>query len=328
MPWKPQKLYQTILWQVGKEELFLFDESNSTAGEMSPDGRILILSTPLANRTELLLMDSCKETGCQTSIIPGYPFWSPNGTHTLIESDQGVWLNPPSSLRVESRPGIYLGNEIGVAESPLFQQSQRNPTWLTNTTFIYHDIDFDKLLGLNGVLYKANIDGSSQKVADVETFWDLNSDLNSYNYFLISEVYPNKLNENEIFVELTAFGIEGEDSRRIVSFNLENQESKTLLESSSYILSEVSADGRWFSGKMTASDHTNQLAVVSFQDKDVQIFELGNIFVTAQDWSLNGETLIILSKEAFFIIKPTANQIRVHSYPVNIRFCNSAVWGP
>lgn len=319
---------QTILWQVGQEELFLFDESKSTAGEMSPDGRILVLDTVLANRTELLLMNSCKETGCQTTIVPGHPVWSPNGTRTLIESDQGVWVNPASPLRVESRPGIYLGDEIGVAESLLFQKSQRNPTWLTNTTFMYHDIDFDKLLGLNDVLYRASIDGSNQKVADVENFWDLDSDLNLYNHFLIFEVFPNKLNENEIFVELTAFGIEGEDSRRIVSFNLENQESKTLLESGSYILSEVSSDGRWFSGLTRASDQTNQLAVVSFQNRDVQIFELGTIFLTDQDWSINGETLIVLSKEAFFLIEPSANQIRVHHYPENINFCNSAVWGP
>lgn len=319
---------QTILWQVGKEELFLFDESKATAGEMSPDGRILVLDTVLANRTELLLMNSCQETGCQTTTIPGHPVWSPNGMRTLIESDQGVWTNPASPLRVESRPGIYLGNEIGVAESVLLQKSQRNPSWLTNTTFIYHDIDFDILLGLSGVLYKASIDGSSRKVADVENFWDLDSDLNLYNYFLISEVFPNKLNENEIFVDLTAFGIEGEDSHRIVTLNLENQESKTLLESSSYILAEVSADGHWFSGLTRASDRTNQLAVISFQDKDVQIFELGTIFLTDQDWSINGETLIVLSKEAFFLIKPSANQIRVHHYPENINFCNSAVWGP
>lgn len=319
---------QTILWRLGQEELFLFDESKSTAGEMSPDGRILVLDTVLSNRTELLLMNSCQETGCQTTTIPGHPVWSPNGMRTLIESDQSVWINPASPLRVESRPGIYLGDEIGVAESLLFQKSQQSPTWLTNTTFIYHDIDFDKLLGLNDVLYRASIDGSNQKVADVENFWDMDSDLNLYNYFLISEVFPNKLNENEIFVALTAFGIEGEDSHRIVSFNLENQESRTLLESSSYILSEVSADGHWFSGLTRVSDQTNQLAVVSFQDKDVQIFELGTIFSTDQDWSINGETIIVLSKEAFFLIKPSANQIRVHHYPENINFCNSAVWGP
>ncbi len=319
---------QTFLWQGREDEMFLFDETHSTEGKMSPDGRILILNTLLANRTELLHMNICDETGCQTSIIPGYPFWSPNGMHTLIESDQSAWINPPSPLRVESRPGIYLGNEMGDAETVLFQDFQRYPQWLTNTTFIFQDFDFDRPLGLSSLLYTANIDGSSQQVANVDSFWNLDSNLNVYYYFQFFEVFPNKLNENEILLYLIADGIEGEDSHRLVLFNLDSQESKTLLESNSYMLSEVSADGRWFSGIMTASDQISQVAVVAFENKEVQIFTLGNIFFTAQDWSLNGEALFISAKEAFFLIEPADNQINAHNYPANIKFCNDAVWGP
>ena len=72
-----------------------------------------------ATTYRLLPLESCDDGACDTSDLPGFPLWSPDGTRTLLLVEAELFLGD-----AEARPERSLGRSF-------------SPFWLTDNTFGY-----------------------------------------------------------------------------------------------------------------------------------------------------------------------------------------------
>lgn len=117
-----------VLWRDGQEiTLFAAPEggaSASYAGRIDPSGRKLVVNLKIGPNVftpALIDLDRCSAAGCHWTTLTGYPRWSPDGQHTLIEGSNSLRISLGDS---RGQPIKLVG--VGV-----------DPFWLDDNTFGY-----------------------------------------------------------------------------------------------------------------------------------------------------------------------------------------------
>lgn len=140
-----------LLWRDGAGSPIVNDQYPSafTWGETDATGRYLLINAPSAQNEELQTLAAdltdCNETGCELIYLSGKPFWSPNGTQTIITADpladprrfaDGRVLalrNTPFAEELALFRGDAAGRLPGQPAPPTL--NGHLPFWVTNDTY-------------------------------------------------------------------------------------------------------------------------------------------------------------------------------------------------
>lgn len=118
------------LWRSGREQLLLespFFEAFDTYLWSDSTGRHLFLSTrlPIGWDERLLDLGRCDSTGCESVPLPGVTVWSPDGTQTLVVTDDGEILRGDAEAQA-LRP-IGTGTQAAWISDQVYAYLRRSP---------------------------------------------------------------------------------------------------------------------------------------------------------------------------------------------------------
>jgi hypothetical protein len=118
-------LARTIIWQDGQESVAYANTASfgplTFFDRIDPAGRQLLVSIPNergANSFRLVDLSQCETDGCAAVEVDGFPFWSPDGSKTLITGRQAR---------------LFLGD--GSGQNPVRVGTGSSPVWLDNERY-------------------------------------------------------------------------------------------------------------------------------------------------------------------------------------------------
>jgi hypothetical protein len=313
-----QNRTQLILWQ-NRQETVAADQSLSTGlFHVEPiSGALTLYSYDFAENQSLLdhlVLAACGADGCPMQRLGGTPYWSPDGRHALLVTDQEhLWLADSNG---------HILHDIGTGTAPF---------WLNETHYGYAHVagNLNRIPAELVVTAVTNNQQPQSWLALAELAPALPESVR-LNQLTIRAIVAAPHNPDLLFIATNARPRRTNLRTLLFAYDQSTRQIK-LIYSTRYTLGfykpiTFSADGNWLA--TTAFAHTNTLSelfLYHIPSGHAQILGSNHAFSALEyDWSADSQWLLRLENGFLHLIEPLsgAQKIFVHDLPG----CRFAAW--
>jgi hypothetical protein len=288
---------QIVLWRPGQEQAVLgappLTFNSFLVSHSEPNGEKLLIYTSIASgRLIVVDLGRCDgSTGCEWNTVSDIPVWSPDGSHTIVQSPEGM---------------LFLGDAFGQTTAEL--GFGLDPFWIDDSTFGY--IALSKSGPPTQIVTATLADGQPNTILKVEDILRVLPGSLEPSEWYIREAAPDQPETDRLLVTLSNI-FPGYDRRHTLLVDLRTGETTLIRSGSDYVGYDFSPGGRWVTE--TRFDAVAQTWSTHFYDVEHRRFKsialeyphtsFGAAF-PRNYWSADGQWFLALSDGVLHLVAP------------------------